>query len=294
MPDFLVFSALIPRLLGSSLILDIHDPMPELYLSKYGERAAKLVHWFIVLQERLSRMLANAVITVNSKCKENLAARGKHPNKITVINNYPDREKFNRSAYTHVRKAKRETFSLICPGTIQPRYGLEIAVRALPLLTARIPNISLVIIGPETQHRNQLKQLAEELGVSSYTSFLPFIPNEEIPHRIAQSDIGIYPALLDAHMLIATPTKVLEFATMGIPIVSSRLRIIEELFGNSSIMVFEPGNVEQFAECVVKLYENPSLREELVLNADQEFVQKHSWDDEFQVYLELLDQLWIT
>lgn len=294
MPDLLTFCALIPRILGSSLILDIHDPMPEVYISKYGERAAKLMYWFIVRQERLSCMLANAVITANSMFKENLVVRGTPANKIKVINNYPDREKFSRSAYIHVRKAKRETFSLICPGTIEPRYGLEIAIRALPLLITRIPDISLVIIGPETQHRSQLKQLAEELGVSSYTSFLPYIPNEEIPHRIAQSDIGIYPALLDAHMNIATPSKVLEFATMGIPTICSRLKIIEELFGDSSVVVFEPGNVDQFAECVVKLYENPSLREELVLNADQEFVQKHSWDDEFQVYLELLDQLWIT
>ena len=79
----------------------------------------------------------------------------------------------------------------------------------------------------ETQHKHQLRQLAEKLGVSSHTSFVPLIPNEEVPQRIAQADIGIYPALFDAHMNIATPTKVVEFATMGIPIVSSRLRIIE-------------------------------------------------------------------
>jgi len=291
MPDSLVLSALIPRTLGASLILDIHDPMPEVSISKYGERASKSMHWFIVLQERLSCMLANAVITANSLFKENLAVRGTPAEKITVINNYPDLGRFDRSAHVHVREAKKETFSLIYPGTIALRYGLEIAVRALPLLITRIPNISLVIIGPETQHKHQLRQLAEKLGVSSYTSFLPIIPIEEMPQRIAEADIGVYPALLDAHMNIATPTKVMEFAAMGIPIVSSRLRIIEELFGNSSVMVFEPGKVDQFAQCVVELYENPSLREELVLNADQNFVQKHSWENEFQVYLELLDQL---
>ena len=216
MPDFLAFSALLPRILGTSLILDIHDPMPEVYISKYGERANKLVHWFIVLQERLSCMLANAVITANSIFKENLAIRGTPAEKITVINNYPDLGRFDRSAYVRVREAKRETFSLIYPGTIEPRYGLEIAIRALPLLITRIPDISLVIIGPETRHKHQLKQLAEKLGVSSYTSFLPRIPNEEMPQRIAQADIGIYPALLDAHMNIAMPTKVLEFATIDI------------------------------------------------------------------------------
>ena len=291
MPDFLAFAALIPKALGVPLILDIHDPMPEVYESKYGEQASKLMYRAIVLQERLSCMLADAVITANPMFKQNLAARGTPAEKITVINNYPDRKVFSRSSYNHVRKARRETFSLIYSGTIAPRYGLETAIRALPLLVTRIPHISLVILGPETAHKDQLKQLVEKQGLTSYISFLPRIPIEEVPQRMVQADIGIYPALLDAHMDIATPTKVLEYATMGIPIISSRLRIIEALFGDSSIMLFEPGDVDQFAQCVIELYENPSLRDELVLKADQEFVQKHSWESEFRAYWELLDQL---
>jgi glycosyltransferase involved in cell wall biosynthesis len=291
LPDLLIFSGLIPRILGTPLILDIHDPMPELFKSKYGEEAHKLTYRLIVLQEYLSCKFANAVITANSLFKQNLILRGTPPEKITVINNYPDLKIFNRSLYINVLKSRKGTFSLIYPGTIAPRYGLEIAIRALPLLVTRIPNILLIIIGPEAPYKDQLKQQVEKLGLSSNTIFLPLAKNEEIPQRIAQADIGIYPALYDAHMNIATPTKVLEYAAMGIPIISSRLRIIEELFGNSSVMVFDPGDVDQFAHCVIKLYENPSLREELVLKADQEFVQKHSWENEFQDYLELLNQL---
>jgi glycosyltransferase involved in cell wall biosynthesis len=202
-----------------------------------------------------------------------------------------DSERFERSAYTHFRDPTNETFSLIYPGTIAPRYGLETAVRALPLLVERIPDVSLIIIGPESRCKDQLKQLINELGVSSYASLLPLVPGGEIPQKIAQADVGIYPALPDAHMNIATPTKVLEFAVMGIPIISSRLEIIEEMFGNSSVMVFDPGDIGQFAECVVELYESPSLREELVSKTDQNFVQKHSWENEFLVYYELLNLL---
>jgi len=291
LPDLLVFSALIPRIFGTPLILDIHDPMPELFISKYGEGAHKLIYRLIVLQEKLSCMLANAVITANSIFKQNIIARGTPAEKITVINNYPDLKIFNRSSYINARKARKEAFTLIYPGTIAPRYGLETAIRALPLLVTRIPNISLVIIGPEAPHKEQLKQLVEKLGLSSHTVFLPLAKNEEMPQRIAQADIGIYPALCDAHMNIATPTKVLEYAAMGIPIISSRLRIMEEIFGNSSIMMFEPEDVNQFAQCVIKLYENPSLREELVLKADQKFVQKCCWENEVQKYLALLNQL---
>jgi hypothetical protein len=50
MPDFLIFSGFLPWVLGTSLILDIHDPMPEFYESKFGERANTLMHRLIVLQ----------------------------------------------------------------------------------------------------------------------------------------------------------------------------------------------------------------------------------------------------
>src|SRR6185312_5770487 len=30
MPDVLVFSALVPKILGAKVVLDLHDPMPEL------------------------------------------------------------------------------------------------------------------------------------------------------------------------------------------------------------------------------------------------------------------------
>ena len=36
MPDVLVFSALVPKALGAKIILDLHDPMPELMQTIFG------------------------------------------------------------------------------------------------------------------------------------------------------------------------------------------------------------------------------------------------------------------
>jgi glycosyltransferase involved in cell wall biosynthesis len=291
MPDFLVFTALIPKILGARVILDIHDPMPELFMSKYGQRPNKLLLRLICLQEEISCLFADAVLTANSIFKENLIRRGVPAGKITVINNYPNEAIFNRNAYLRQRYDRKNGFILIYPGTIAPRYGLETAIRALPELILRVPEICLIIIGPETPYKDELRRLADELGVLSYIQFKPLIPIDDVPMHMINADIGIYPAQKDAHMNIATPTKILEFAAMGIPIISSRLRIVEEIFGNSTVMFFASGNAGQFAQCVIKLYENPTLREELVRNADQIFVQKHSWKQEFNGYQHVLNQL---
>lgn len=291
MPDFLIFSAIIPKIMGTPLILDIHDPMPEVFISKYGERSNKLILSLINLQEKLSCWLANEVITVNSICKTNLINRGVPSRKISVVHNYPNSALFNRNLYLSECNGPRKDFTLIYPGTLAPRYGLETVIRALPQLKAKIPEIRLVIISQNTIHKDELQQLADRLGVLSCIEMKPPIPNEEIPYYLIRADVGIYPAIKDVHMSLATPTKVLEFSAMGIPIVSSRLRMVEEIFGDSAIMFFESGNVSQFTQCIMELYKNPTLRKKLITNAHRIFAQKLSWDLEFRTYLQILHQL---
>jgi glycosyltransferase involved in cell wall biosynthesis len=290
-PDFLVFAGLIPKMFGAKLILDIHDPMPEFYASKYQSKSDSKAIRLIRVEERLSTWLAHAVITANANFKNNLIKRGTPASKITVVQNLPDPKVFNRNKYRERHEGIKEHFTLIYPGTIAPRYGLDVAIHALPLLVTKIPQLCLLIIGPSVGYVAELVKLAEELGVSSFVRFEPTIPVEEVPLRIIAADVGIYPALRNAHTNIAMPTKVLEYAAMGIPIISSRLQVLEDLFSDSAIMFFEPGNVSEFARCVLELHTHPTRRDELVRNADSIFVRTHSWKNELSAYLNVLNQL---
>lgn len=291
MPDFLIFSALLPKIMGARLILDIHDPMPEVFISKYGDQPSKWMLGLISLQEKISCSFADAVITVNIKCKSNLIKRGTPAEKITLVHNYPDPTIFSRNAYQHKSQIRKDNFVLIYPGTIAPRYGLETVIRALPELQLRIPQICLVIMGPENEYKNELRRLADKLGISSHVQFKPSVPIKNVPFHLLMADVGIYPALKDVHMNVATPTKVLEFASMGVPIISSRMSMVEEMFGDSDVMFFEPQNIDQFTQCVIRLYENPALRKEMAKNLEQKFIKKYSWEREFQQYLLVLKQL---
>ena len=48
MPDFLVFTAIIPKLLGTKIILDLHDPSPEILMTIFkranGNRLLKTIN----------------------------------------------------------------------------------------------------------------------------------------------------------------------------------------------------------------------------------------------------------
>jgi len=164
MPDFLIFTALVPKLFGAKLILDIHDPMPEFYLSKYAEphREGCLLR-FLRWQEKVSCQLADEIITANANFKENLIKRGIPAGKITVVMNVPNPNIFKRDVRTYEKQGKR--FTLLYPGTVAPRYGLEMAIRALPELAKKIPHIRLVIAGGRRRQDENLKTLVQQVGV---------------------------------------------------------------------------------------------------------------------------------
>ena len=168
MPDFLIFAALLPKIMGTPLILDIHDLMPEVFISKYGAHPNRVVLGLIKLQEKLSCWLADEVITVNAICEKNLIGRGIPAKKITIVHNYPNTAVFDRSLYVDETSKPGKEFTLIFPGTLAPRYGIETVVRALPQLKTHIPEIRLLIFCQNTPYKDELLQLADQLGVRSY------------------------------------------------------------------------------------------------------------------------------
>jgi glycosyltransferase involved in cell wall biosynthesis len=291
MPDVIVFSGLTPKLLGAKLLLDIHDPMPEFYMAKFGMSKRNLVERLLRVEERISCLAATAVIAASDPFRENLIKRGVRASKITVVRNMPDPLLFDRVRYDKPGRSTDGRFTLFYAGTIAPRYGLHVAVQAMPALVKDIPGIRLVIIGTITEYARELVTLAEQLGVPDAVEVRPAIPLREVPGQMAQADVGIYTALPDAHMSIATPGKVLEYATMGIPVVASRLPVLEQMLGDPAVIFFEPGNVAQFADQVRRLYKDPELGKTLVQAADAAFVQRRSWASEQQAYLDLLARL---
>jgi glycosyltransferase involved in cell wall biosynthesis len=292
MPDFLVFSALFTKLTGTKIILDIHDAMPEVFNSKFPGQKYTILLALVRLEEKISVMFSDAVITANAHFRANMQNRGVSPEKFVVVKNFPDPEHFNSTVRRETRAAANEQFNLIFPGTLAARYGLDVAIRALPLLRDRIKSPKLIIIGPQNEYyKSVLLPLVQELDVEELVEFKPPIPNDQIPAQLAQADLGIYPAMPDSHMTIAIPGKLLEFAAMGLPFISSRLRIVEEMFDEGSLLFFEPGNEREFADCVVRLYENPVLRAEIATRAEQNYNQRHSGSSELQVYWDLLEEL---
>jgi hypothetical protein len=62
MPNLLVFTAIVPKLLGARVLLDVHDLMMANYMAKFGVSEDHFMVRCLRLEQKLSALMANRVI----------------------------------------------------------------------------------------------------------------------------------------------------------------------------------------------------------------------------------------
>jgi glycosyltransferase involved in cell wall biosynthesis len=134
MPDVLVFSALAPKVLGAKVILDLHDPMPELMTTIFGLRENSCWVRLLKLFEKLSMRFADSVVVVNESNRRLFSARSCRPQKMCVVMNSPDETIFQYrepSGQAPARLDASKPFVIMYHGSLLERHGLDLAVTAL-------------------------------------------------------------------------------------------------------------------------------------------------------------------
>jgi glycosyltransferase involved in cell wall biosynthesis len=192
LPDFLVFAAWFPKLLGARLILDLHDLMPEFYAARTGRGMSNWLVRIITWQEQLSCRFANHVVTVTELWRQTLIQRGVPSDKVSVVMNVADDRIFRRPAKNGSPKDKN-TLQLFYHGAIVPRYGLDLVLEAVARLRDEIPGLRLTIHG-DGDYRATLAELAAQLGLGDQVYFSTKLrPVSELPGLICSADGGIVP-----------------------------------------------------------------------------------------------------
>jgi len=160
--------------------------------------------------------------------------------------------------------SNKETITLAWVGTMF-RYEDFVNLQSVLKIFKTNPNLKLEIAGAGAW---KLK-LEEEVNKQRIRNieFKGWIAPDEIPDYLENADIGIFPVAVENRFTEAKfPVKILEFMAKGIPVVATRFgeakRIIEN--GKDGILV---DNEEDFLKAILKLSENPSLREEIGIQA---------------------------
>jgi glycosyltransferase involved in cell wall biosynthesis len=282
-PDFLVFCALIPRLRGTPVILDIHDILPEFYLGKFGGGQGSWIFRFLTFAEKVCANCASHVIIANHIWRERLIHRSVSPDRCTVVLNSPDRSIFHSGTEA---LAKRDRFLLLYPGTLNWHQGLDIAIRAFAKISARVPHVDFHIYG-EGPSKPFLADLIKQLRLDGRVVLQESRRIREIALIMETADLGIVPKRKDNFGNEAFSTKIFEFMAMNVPVIVSDTKIDRYYFNDSLVRFFKGGDEDDLARCMLDLIQDPEKRRELVRNAS-EFIGKNDWIAKKQEYLDLV------
>lgn len=290
LPDVLVFSALLPKFMGARVILDLHDLMPEFYQGKFEGSSRGALLRLIYLQERWSCRFADHVITVTSHWRDTLIRRGVPPEKCSVVMNLADTRIFKPLTREEIAARDDGRFNLFYHGDMPERYGLDLVIRAAARLHDQYPQLHLILVGGG-QFLERLKQLAAELNLDeTVVEFVGGIPAEQLRPQLARADVGMVPYRNDIFTDSLLPTKLMEYAVLGLPTIAARTTAISCYFDDSMVKFFRPDDLDDLVNSIVLMIEDPARREAYARGIDR-FNELHNWAGESADYAALVERL---
>jgi len=286
MPDFLVFTTIIPKLFGTKIILDIHDPMPNTFVSKFKGGENGFYFRLLLWQERLSAAYSDQVITVHDPVKDGILRKhGLPPDSIEVIANFADDEMFPLRRSFSINGRIR----LVFHGTILERSGLRTLMTGLAQVRHK-DRISVTIIG-EGDFSRPLQEMIQALGLGDLVEFdNRTYPAHSIYERIKDCNVGLVPLEISSVTDYALPLKLIEYVSMGLPVVTVRSFAISYYFSEEDCIFFDWDDPRSLSSTLDRIAANPEI---LVRYRERSVALRgrFSWSEEKKKYVALLRRL---
>jgi glycosyltransferase involved in cell wall biosynthesis len=155
---------------------------------------------------------------------------------------------------------------------LEPIYGIDLALRALPAVQARFPRARLVIAGSGPEQA-ALERLAADLGVADRVEFRGRLTRQQVAELYRQADLLLNPSRVDN-----SPNSIIEALGSALPVVSTRAGGIPKLVsdGETALLV-DPEDPDALASAVLRVLEDDALRQRLK-TAGLEFSRRFHWD----------------
>lgn len=288
-PNAVVFAGLVPRLMRCPVVLDVRDPMPEFFVSRYALRPESPWMSLFRLEEKISCRFATHVVTVHETLRATLLRTGVSPARTSVVMNAPDLSHLERAREWRANRDPSDR-TVLYAGTVASRYGVANALEAVARLQGEIPGLKLRVVG-DGDHVRGLIALGRRLRVSDRVQFDGPVPFTEIPGIIASSWTGVQPHLDDPLMRFSLSTKIIEWCAVGLPVVVSGTPAVREYFAENEMWLIDPGSVDDLCDALRAIHKDPDAAANKAERAREAVAQQFDWNRERRRLLALVQRL---
>ncbi|MBX9918117.1 MAG: glycosyltransferase [Nitrosomonas sp.] len=205
---------------------------------------------------RLVLPRADHVFVQSDQMKEALVKRGFHPGRMTPVPMGVDMEtlqSINIPPVDDVRFVNRRV--LVYLGTLDRLRRIEILFEMVAIVKRQFSDVLLILVGDanEETHRCWLKMKASEAGIEDNLLWTGWLPMYEGWRYVRTAAVGLSPIPRGYLLDVSSPTKVLEYLALGIPVVCNDNPDQERVIRESEAGICVVYSAEDFANAVIRM-----------------------------------------
>lgn len=258
------------RACGAPLVVQVHATEFD---RAGGHRGNPLIHDI----EAFGLQSADRIFAVSQITKDIIVREyGIPADKVEVTHNSIDISKLERVPavsrdYEYIRQAKEDGYKVVVSiGRLTVQKGLTYLLEAAALAISKNPKLLFVIAG-SGEERDELIELAADLGISDKVIFPGFVRGARFRELYELADMFAMPSISEPFGL--TP---LEAAYYDTAILVSKTCGVGEVL--NCVMRFDYWDTRRLADEIVGISLSPALHAELVEGVKNEYLRQ-SWGD---------------
>ena len=269
--------------LGIPFVLEVNADLLEQRKFK-GVPERGLRHLFAVWATRVCFETAAQIICISPRLKQHLHTKWNiDQSKLPVLPCAADVEAF-KPGYNSETVRKRLGLTtepvVMWIGGFYPWHDLSLLLESFALILKQRQNTRLVLVG-DGPTRTSVVDMATKAGLRHAVIMTGTIAHAQVPEMLSIADVAVVPSAPVTASLggTGTPLKLFEYMAAGKAIVATALNEAAEVIqdGHNGLLV-KAGDVNMFAETVLRLIDDPEERDRLGQNAREQAVKEYSWE----------------
>lgn len=231
---------------------------------------------------------ATKVFSVSNSLKDHVVELGANKDKIEVVGNGIDINKFFPIDKNLARKKLNileSTKVMISVGGLVDRKGFHRVLEVMPALVEKFPNLMFLIVGdngPEGGIRERLETQVQQLNLQKHVRFLGTLATEELKIPLSAADVFVLATANEGWANVF-----LEAMACGLPVVTTDVGGNQEVVNTNELGIIVPfGKPEALERALIKALETPWDNAAIL-----RYAKENTWDKRVSVLVKNFKQL---
>ncbi|MGM7669984.1 glycosyltransferase family 4 protein [Microbacterium sp. A93] len=284
----------VARAHGIPWVYEVRGQLADTWASTRGPGARDSERYRLFRQREAEvARRADAVVTLGEGMRDVLVGDGVDPERIVICPNavgdvFLNPPKDQAQARRHLGLHEAEgTFVVGTVSSIVDYEGLDTLLRAVALLSPRLPGLRLHVAGDGVALPG-LKTLARQLGIEGRCHFPGRVQREDAPWHHAALDVFVVPRRDLPVTRSVTPMKSVEASASARPVVASDLPALAELVDSGTTGLLVPaGDDRALAAALERLAGDPRERHRMGRAGRDWALQSRTWAGNAERYRDL-------